>query len=343
MAGPLGVSHLLLFSRSATGNTNLRLAVTPRGPTLHFRVEKYSLCKDVQKSMRHPKGARSDFLTPPLLVMNNLTSLKTTNGSTSSMPKQLDTLTTTVFQSLFPPISPQHTPLPSIRRVLILDRELSVTSVPDQSIHSTSYIIHLRHYAITTEKKCFSRGIRRINAAEKKLKESKNGNCLPNLGKLEDVAEYLLHPNAAGAGYISGSESEVETDVEVEILETKTRKVVNRRQYESANGDESEARRETPGVEKRAVKLVELGPRMTLRLTKIEEGVCGGRVMWHEYLAKSKEEINQMEKIWEGRRQEREYRKSAQRENVERKKATNKASTNAIDGNMEMDDEEEWE
>ncbi|KAI4120944.1 MAG: hypothetical protein LQ347_006999, partial [Umbilicaria vellea] len=30
MAGPLGVSHLLLFSRSTSGNTNLRLAITPR-------------------------------------------------------------------------------------------------------------------------------------------------------------------------------------------------------------------------------------------------------------------------------------------------------------------------
>jgi ribosome biogenesis protein SSF1/2 len=48
MAGPLGVTHLLLFSKSKeSGNTNLRLALTPRGPTLHFRVEKYSLCKDV--------------------------------------------------------------------------------------------------------------------------------------------------------------------------------------------------------------------------------------------------------------------------------------------------------
>src|SRR5690349_5872892 len=39
MCGPLGVTHLLLFSRSESGNTNLRMAITPRGPTLHFRVE----------------------------------------------------------------------------------------------------------------------------------------------------------------------------------------------------------------------------------------------------------------------------------------------------------------
>ena len=67
MAGPLGVSHLLLFSRSTSGNTNLRLAVTPRGPTLHFRVEKYSLCKDIRKSLKHPKGGGKEYLTAPLV------------------------------------------------------------------------------------------------------------------------------------------------------------------------------------------------------------------------------------------------------------------------------------
>lgn len=69
MAGPLGVSHLLLFSKSPSGNTNLRLAITPRGPTLTFRVERYSLCKDVMKSQRHPKpmGGGVEHLTPPLV------------------------------------------------------------------------------------------------------------------------------------------------------------------------------------------------------------------------------------------------------------------------------------
>lgn len=67
MTGPLGVTHLLLFSRSESGNTNLRIATTPRGPTLHFRVEKYSLCKDVRKAQRHPKGGGKEYITPPLV------------------------------------------------------------------------------------------------------------------------------------------------------------------------------------------------------------------------------------------------------------------------------------
>jgi ribosome biogenesis protein SSF1/2 len=67
MCGPLGVTHLLLFSRSESGNTNLRLALAPRGPTLHFRVESYSLSKDVQRAQRHPKGGGKEFSTAPLV------------------------------------------------------------------------------------------------------------------------------------------------------------------------------------------------------------------------------------------------------------------------------------
>lgn len=67
MAGPLGVSHLLLFSRSESGNTNLRIAVTPRGPTLSFRVNNYSLCKDLINSMRRHKSGRADYMTSPLV------------------------------------------------------------------------------------------------------------------------------------------------------------------------------------------------------------------------------------------------------------------------------------
>lgn len=73
MAGPLGVTHFLLFSRSSNGNTNLRVAITPRGPTLTFRVERYSLAKDVAKAQRRPKSAGGgvEHLTPPLVCTNS--------------------------------------------------------------------------------------------------------------------------------------------------------------------------------------------------------------------------------------------------------------------------------
>lgn len=339
MAGPLGISHLLLFSRSTSGNTNLRLALTPRGPTLHFRVEKYVLCKDIRKAMKHPKGGGKEYLTAPLLVMNNFNSPPQVDGSTPVVPRHLESLTTTIFQSLFPAISPQSTTLSSMRRVLLLNRELPKCSSSTGEVDGGSYIINLRHYAITTKRTGLSRGIRRLNAAEKS--ESKGRRGLPNLGKLEDVADYFLDPAIEGGGFTTGSESEVETDAEVEVLESNARKVTGRKQTEAARvGDSKSSRQERSGVEKRAVKLSELGPRLRLRMIKVEEGLCGGKVMWHEFLSKSEDEVKIMEEIWDERRREREERKRVQKENIERKQ---KWKGKQGEGENEEMAEEDWD
>ncbi|CEP21159.1 Ribosome biogenesis protein SSF2 [Cyberlindnera jadinii] len=72
MAGPLNVSHLMIFSQSEAGTTQLRIARMSRGPTITFKVDNYSLCKDVRKIQRHPKsitGESKEYLNPPLLVL----------------------------------------------------------------------------------------------------------------------------------------------------------------------------------------------------------------------------------------------------------------------------------
>ena len=364
MAGPLGVSHLLLFSRSSSSNLNLRLALTPRGPTLHFRVEKYSLCKDVRKAQKHAKGGGKEYQNPPLLVMNNFTSPPPQEGQPPpAVPKHLENLTTTVFQSLFPPIVPSTTPLSSIRRVLLLNREPTSTSQdPDPS---GSYTITLRHYAITTKRTGLSKSLRRLNAAEQMLNERRNPRAgVPNLSKLNDVADFLLDPSAAGGGFTSGSDtSDAETDAEVEIMERPVQKVISRSKKaalharSSANSEPVAGRERTQGplVEKRAVKLVELGPRMRLRMTKVEEGVCMGKVLWHSVVKKSAEEEKAMEGIWKKRKEEKEERKRVQRENVERKRKEKegKRRERKKDGDAEKvngeeledesDDEDDWD
>lgn len=359
MAGPLGVTHLLLFSRSKAGNTNLRLAVTPRGPTLHFRVESYSLSKDVHRSQKRPRSgaAGKEFLSPPLLVMNNFASPQApqeTNGTENDkeVPKHLESLTTTVFQSLFPAINPTATPLQNIKRVLLLDRSTSTSSSDD----SPDYTLTLRHYAIETRTaKSVPKPLRRLDAAEKlpHAGQKRKRGGLPNLGKLDDIADYILDPHAAD-GFTSGSESEPETDAEVEVLAPSTQKPPKnprRQQKSDANGN-SQSKRETNGetrVEKKGIKLHEIGPRLRLRLTKVEEGLCDGKVMWHSYVEKSAEEIKEMERLHEQRRLERQRRKEEQRANVERKKAEKKAhggtvdEEDAVDEDMENDDDDFWE
>lgn len=81
MAGPLGVTHMILFSRTETG-TNLRITRTPRGPTLHFKVHSYSLSKDVKNHQKAPKESLNDYLNPPLV---QIPSRKAADQSSFSM------------------------------------------------------------------------------------------------------------------------------------------------------------------------------------------------------------------------------------------------------------------
>lgn len=343
MCGPLGVTHLLLFSRSETGNTNLRLARTPRGPTLHFRVQNYSLAKDIMKSMRHPRAGANDFVVAPLLVMNNfLTSdAERERLGDAAPPKHLEKLVTDMFQGLFPPIQPHTTPLHTIKRVLLLNRE------PPTEENGTC-TISLRHYAITTKITGVPKAIRRLYAAEKIVGKDSRKSKLPNLGKLEDVADYMLDPSAAGYTSASETEPDTEGENEVEVSAPVRQKVLSRREKEKLRAGEvpSNARARATGkprVEKRAVKLIELGPRMKLRLTKVEEDVCSGRIMWHEFITKSKAEQQDMEKKWAQRKKEKDERRRIQKENVERKKKEKAEKGGAKEGEEEEEEDEDEE
>lgn len=282
--------------------------------------------------------------------MNNFMSPATEDGigSKTKIPRHLESLTTTIFQSLFPPISPQNTPLSSIRRVLLLNRETVAGGEEDGT-----YILNLRHYAITTKATGLSRPLRRLNAAEKLLhsqtssKSRKGG--LPNLNKLDDIADYMIG-GENGEGYITDitSGSEVDTDAEVEVLESTTRKVLSAKARQRQRDADGKGRDGTSanGVEKRAVKLVELGPRLKLRMTKVEEGICAGKVMWHEYIHKSKEEEKELDSVWERRRREKEERKKIQKANVEKKRSVR--GSGPKDGEEDEDeygdmDVDEWD
>lgn len=271
--------------------------------------------------------------------MNNFTSPASETDSDKKVPKHLESLVTTMFQSLFPPISPQNMPLSSIKRVMLLNRE------PSKENDGT-YILNLRHYAITTKTTGLSKPLRRLNAAEKVMHSQKSGlskkGGLPNLGKMEDIADYMIG-GENGDGYMTDatSGSEADTDAEVEVVETRTKKILSKRQKERPQTD-SKSKAGRHGVEKRAVKLVELGPRMKLRMTKVEEGVCSGKTMWHEYIHKTKEEMKALDKKWEKKRQEKDVRKKIQKENVERKKQA-KAGAKTEEDDDEVMDVGEWD
>jgi ribosome biogenesis protein SSF1/2 len=271
--------------------------------------------------------------------MNNIT----TPGAdaNSPVPKHLESLTTTIFQSMFPRINPQTTPLKSIRRVLMLNRE------PATDKEDGSFVLNFRHYAITTKPAGISRPLRRLNAAEKVLngKNSRKGG-VPDLGRLEDISDFIIG-GENGEGYMTDggtSGSEMDTDAEVEVLEDAPRKVhSSKARTAPENGDNDTVDDER--VERRRVKLIELGPRMKLRMTKVEEGLCAGKVLWHEHIHKSKQELQELEKRWETRAQEKEARRKLQKENVEkkRKEKAAKGAKSGVKGDDNNEEDEEFD
>src|ERR1700760_3425512 len=90
------------------------------------------------------------------------------------------------FRSLFPPVSPESTKLGSVKRILLLNRE------PPSEDENGTFNITLRHYSVSTKRVGLPKPIRRLNAAEKSRDKQRRGKGMPNLGKLEDVADYML-------------------------------------------------------------------------------------------------------------------------------------------------------
>ena len=69
VCGPLGVSHLVMLSATSAASY-LRIARTPHGPTVTFRVESYALTRDVVSVQRRPREPGHAFTHPPLVVLH---------------------------------------------------------------------------------------------------------------------------------------------------------------------------------------------------------------------------------------------------------------------------------
>ncbi|KAL0420036.1 UNVERIFIED_CONTAM: Peter Pan-like protein [Sesamum radiatum] len=108
-------------------------------------------------------------------------------------------------------------------------------------------LIDFRHYSIRLQPVGVSRRIRKFV----------QNHQAPDLRNLQDVSDFLTK-----AGY--GSESEVDDEAATVSLPMDLGRV-NRASNKSA------------------VKLQEVGPRMTLHLIKVEEGLCSGGVIFSEF------------------------------------------------------------
>ncbi|OJT08933.1 Brix domain-containing protein C1B9.03c [Trametes pubescens] len=315
MAPALGVTHLLAFTLTDVA-PSMRIVRLSAGPTLSFRVERYSLMKDLVNSSRRARSMSTvEYLSSPLLVLASFPPPSPTT------PPHL-TLLMKTFQSLFPPLAPQSLSLSSARRVVLVH------------YNAERGTVDVRHYLITVKPYGVSKRIRRVleGASAKSAPSTATAHATLDLGSEKDVADFLLRrrgePGPSSDGYESAASS-----------------------ASSAGGDDGDAisladdyvGRNNKKGQKRAVKLDEVGPRMELRLIKIVEGVPGkeGGVLYHEFVKKSKAEAKAQKADHAAKEKLRLQRRKEQEANVQRKKAALEGDKKGKNAGEDEDDEDQ--
>ncbi|CAH2273135.1 suppressor of SWI4 1 homolog [Pelobates cultripes] len=145
--------------------------------------------------------------------------------------------------------------------------------------------LDFRHFSVKVVPVGMSKGMKKL------LQER-----FPNMSRWEDISELLVK----GANL---SESEAEQDGDHNITEL----------------PQAYAGRGNMKSQQSAVRLTEIGPRIKLQLVKIEEGLSDGKVLYHNFIKKTEEEIKAMLERKENKLREKHERKKKQEADVERK------------------------
>lgn len=154
-------------------------------------------------------------------------------------------------------------------------------------------MVRLRHYALRVQAARLSRPVRKMVVRGR----------IPKLAKLSDVAQ--LMEGATNGVFSSDSEME-ETRGNEEITLSQDVKKLRR-------GASSK------------IRLVEVGPRLTLDLVKVEAGLCTGAVLFHKHVHKSEDDVAADQKRIDEREALRKKRRMDQEANVERKAQVKRA------------------
>ena len=173
VAGVLHVSHLVVFTKT-DDYLNMRIIRLPHGPTLTFRVENFSLARDVISSMKRYHTEQSNFLHAPLLILNNFTNPTAKTKESENAQTTLENhmkLTSSIFQSMFPAINVNSLKLAQMKRCFLINFD------------SEQETFDLRHYAIRAVPVGVSRPLKKLFVTSNKI---------PDLGSFKDASEFLL-------------------------------------------------------------------------------------------------------------------------------------------------------
>lgn len=260
VSGTFHVANMCVFNRS-TEQVMLKIGRLPRGPTLTFKIHQFTLARDVISNQRRSFVDEKAFDNAPLAILNSFA------GDGKHMKLMANTL-----QNMFPNINVGTVKLSTIRRCVLF------------SYNPTTELIDFRHFAIRVQPVGVSKAVKKIMTGR-----------IPNLGKCEDIADFI--ERAGGM-----SDSEAEEDEASHVTVSQPMKL-----------------RGTVEDGKSAIKLYELGPRMTLQLLKVEDGLFNGEVLYHSSVVKTEEEKETIRRKIGQRKKLKEERSKEQEENKKRK------------------------
>ncbi|ALC45761.1 ppan [Drosophila busckii] len=179
------------------------------------------------------------------------------------------------------------------------------------SYNTETKLVDMRHYSVQVVPVGLKRAVKKIVSG-----------TLPNLNKCNEVVDFVTRDGYA-------SESEVEDDEQSHVVLAQTLK-------SKGNLEDS----------KSSVKLHEIGPRLTMQLIKIEEGLLTGEVLYHDHVIKTEDEKETLRKLIEKKRKLKEQRKKLQTENraknLKLKKEQSKSKREDGDRDSEADDDAEY-
>ncbi|EDW66669.1 protein Peter pan [Drosophila virilis] len=151
------------------------------------------------------------------------------------------------------------------------------------SYNPEAKLVEMRHYSVQVVPVGLKRAVQKIVSG-----------TVPNLNKCDEVVDFVTRDGNV-------SEAEVDEDEQSHVVLSQTLK---------SKGNLENHRS--------SVKLHEIGPRLTMQLMKIEEGLLTGEVLYHDHVIKTEDEKETLRKLIEKKRKLKEQRKKQQNENRER-------------------------
>lgn len=270
-------------------NSYIRFAKMPRGPTITFKIDDYSLAADIfaQQTKLHdekphrytPKPLTKSFNHVPLIIMNGFNSNRITEDYVE--PVKVSAM---LLQSFFPPLNLNEIQLKKCKRVVLFNLKFEETEA------GPIPMVEFRHFDIDIEKHSMKKTISNI-INNKKL----------DLSKFDNIADYILKQS----GFTDNSDNE---DPNLGVCDVIQDEEMKSEKNKKENGDNIK------------IKLHEIGPRINFKIHKIEEGFLKGNVTFHSYMKKTKKDIKEMMEKIKIKKKLKKERKAAQDSNVQKKK-----------------------